>query len=136
MRKYVGCCLLLMAAAFGLELVPAHSQDKAKKDQEITHFAARSPKHKAKLVSFYGGNDKTEAAVALGLAWLATQQQADGSWKFDGNSKDQIAATGFALLPFLGAGYSDVFEELKGDSEEIKRPTEPSPVLQTAIPTQ
>src|SRR5205823_14430991 len=38
------------------------------------------------------------------LAWLFRQQQKDGSWKFDGSSREQVAATGMALLPFLAAG--------------------------------
>ena len=51
-----------------------------------------------------GGNSASEAAVAAGLAWLARKQLKDGSWEFDGGSKDKIAATGMALLPFLAAG--------------------------------
>src|SRR5262249_30868486 len=44
-------------------------------------------------------------AVARGLAWLARQQKADGSWVFEGTKKDEvIAATGLGLLPFLAAG--------------------------------
>ena len=58
---------------------------------------------KDKLLKSGGGNTESEAAVARGLAWLARQQQKDGSWKFDGSSKDQVAATGMALLPFLAA---------------------------------
>ena len=45
-----------------------------------------------------------ELAIHRGLAWLAQQQQRDGSWTFDGNSRDKCAATGMALLPFLAAG--------------------------------
>ncbi|HEX3149829.1 MAG TPA: prenyltransferase/squalene oxidase repeat-containing protein [Gemmataceae bacterium] len=51
-----------------------------------------------------GANAESEAGVARGLAWLSRQQTADGHWEFDGTSKDQAAATGIALLPFLGAG--------------------------------
>ena len=39
-----------------------------------------------------GGNSESQAAVARGLAWLARQQQKDGSWNFDGKSSDQVAA--------------------------------------------
>src|SRR5262249_26530171 len=42
--------------------------------------------------------------VGRGLAWLARKQLKDGSWEFDGSSKDKVAATGMALLPFLAAG--------------------------------
>jgi len=64
----------------------------------------RSGATKDKLLREGGGNALSEAAVASGLAWLARQQEKDGSWKFDGLSKDRVAATGMALLPFLAAG--------------------------------
>ncbi|HZZ71236.1 MAG TPA: prenyltransferase/squalene oxidase repeat-containing protein [Pirellulales bacterium] len=63
---------------------------------------------------------RTESAIELGLKFLAQQQAADGSWslhKFPAASADDVgnmqtdtAATGLALLSFLGAGY-DHFEE-------------------------
>src|SRR5262245_10080013 len=56
------------------------------------------------LLKHGGGNAESEAAVARGLAWLAKQQKDDGHWEFDGSSKDDVAATGMALLPFLAAG--------------------------------
>jgi hypothetical protein len=56
------------------------------------------------LLKKYGGNKVSEAAVAAGLAWLARKQLKDGSWEYDGSSKDKVAATGMALLPFLAAG--------------------------------
>ena len=64
----------------------------------------RSAATRNKLLTTGGGNDKSEAAVAAGLAWLARKQLKDGSWEYDGISKDKIAATGMALLPFLAAG--------------------------------
>lgn len=65
----------------------------------------RSGATKDKLLKSGGGNKDTERAVALGLAWLAKQQNAAGYWEFDGNHKsDRIAATGLCLLPFLAAG--------------------------------
>ena len=51
-----------------------------------------------------GGTKESEAAVGRGLAWLARRQLKDGSWEFDGASRDKVAATGMALLPFLAAG--------------------------------
>jgi hypothetical protein len=56
-----------------------------------------------------GGTKESEAAVALGLRWLARQQESDGRWKLEGNFRDRgkpndIAATAFGLLPFLGNG--------------------------------
>lgn len=63
-----------------------------------------------------GGSEDTEIAVARGLRWLAAHQLEDGSWHFDhrqegvckycanpGSHGSRTAATGLALLPFLGA---------------------------------
>jgi hypothetical protein len=62
-----------------------------------------------RLVRILGGNDDTEAAVALALAWLAKQQNASGYWEFDGTAKsDRVAATGMCLLPFLAAGETHI----------------------------
>ena len=67
----------------------------------------------------HGGSAASEAAVERGLEWLARHQAADGSWRFDlsgcrcdggcsfpGTVTSTTAATGIALLPFLGAGYT------------------------------
>jgi hypothetical protein len=65
-----------------------------------------------------GATDASEAAVARALIWLSEHQYPDGSWSFEHNGgkcqgrctdngklKDaRHAATGMALLPFLGAG--------------------------------
>ncbi len=67
-----------------------------------------------------GGSRESEAAVEAGLAWLAEHQYDDGGWRFDleahprcagycrdsGTYKSSTAATGLALLSFLGAGYT------------------------------
>ncbi|HMO86250.1 MAG TPA: hypothetical protein PKC18_15155, partial [Lacipirellulaceae bacterium] len=67
-----------------------------------------------------GGTRESEEAVERGLAWLAEHQFEDGSWRFDlqshpqcagycrdsGTYKSRTAATGLALLSFLGAGYT------------------------------
>jgi hypothetical protein len=68
-----------------------------------------------------GGSPASEEAVDRGLAWLARHQAADGSWRFDlsgcrcdggcrdaGSVTSTTAATGVALLPFLGAGHTHV----------------------------
>lgn len=71
----------------------------------VATFSGRSGATKSKLLREGGGNEASERAVALGLAWLARQQRPDGSWVFDGSYKaDNIASTGMALLPFLAAG--------------------------------
>jgi hypothetical protein len=88
---------ITFAVALGLVLLvgmPAGAQPKVDDPAAV----------REKLLKEGGGNAQSEAAVAAGLAWLARQQQKDGSWKFDGVSKEQVAATGFALLPFLAAG--------------------------------
>jgi hypothetical protein len=72
-------------------------------------FLGRSGATKEKMLREGGGNEGSELAVARGLAWLAKQQKADGSWRFDGSHKeDTIAATGMALLPFLAAGETHI----------------------------
>jgi hypothetical protein len=67
-----------------------------------------------------GGTHESEAAVEAGLAWLAEHQFEDGAWRFDlekhprcagycrnsGTNTSSTAATGLALLSFLGAGYT------------------------------
>jgi len=74
---------------------------------------------KDKLIKAGGGNSESEAAVARGLAWLARKQLKDGSWEFDGNSKEKVAATGMALLPFLAAG--ETHKHAKKYKETVRR---------------
>ena len=69
-------------------------------------FRGRSGATREKALKYGGGNSATEACVARGLLWLSKQQKADGSWDIDGGHKSKIAGTGFALLPFLAAGYT------------------------------
>jgi hypothetical protein len=81
----------------------------------------RSPEARKESVYTRGGTPASEAAVDLALDWLAHHQHYDGSWSFDhrmcgdcrgqcGNpgslSEVRIGATGLAVLPFLGAGYT------------------------------
>jgi hypothetical protein len=63
---------------------------------------------KKRLLKEFGGSEESEEAVMLGLAWLTQMQQKDGHWVFEiGNHQhDQAAATGMAVLAFLGAGQS------------------------------
>ena len=81
-------------------------------------FSMRTPEGRAEAVSKLGGSDASEAAVARGLEWLASHQFAAGNWSIhDSNCKDHdcgghgnyeadTAATGLALLSFLGAGHT------------------------------
>ncbi len=88
-------------------------------------FAGRSGSTRQQMLKEGGGNAASEAAVANGLIWLARCQAPDGHWSLNhfeqfahddegkrtpynptgqANRDDDIAATGFGLLPFLGAG--------------------------------
>lgn len=54
-----------------------------------------------------GGSEASEAAVERALAWLAANQEPNGSWalaKHGGKAGHDAAGTGFALLTFLGRG--------------------------------
>ena len=79
-------------------------------DLALPGLNGRSGATKDKLLKSGGGNKDSERAVALGLAWLAKQQnKSTGYWEFDGGHKgDRIAATGLCLLPFLAAGETHV----------------------------
>lgn len=83
-------------------------------------FSGRDAEARKKLVASEGGSEESEAAVELGLKWMAKHQHDDGHWSLSlfhtagdcngqctapGNGSD-VAATGFGLLPFLGAGYT------------------------------
>jgi hypothetical protein len=91
-------------------------------------FAGRSGATRVKMLQEGGGNALSEAAVARGLEWLALHQAADGHWslhEFHRHAREKplpasqtftcncegrvtrrndVAATAFALLPFLAGG--------------------------------
>jgi hypothetical protein len=75
-------------------------------------MTGREPGMKEALLQSYGGTAKTEAAVALGLQWLAKQQHRNGLWSLAGpysdgsRTENPEAATAMALLAFQGAGYT------------------------------
>jgi hypothetical protein len=86
-------------------------------------LAARGSAAKAQLVLRDGGSDASEKAVATALRWLANHQLRDGGWSFNhtvapnchGQCKNpgtaaasRNAATGLALLPFLGGGQTHI----------------------------
>ncbi len=94
--------------------------------------SGRTKAGKSALVKQFGGNSSSEAAVASGLKWLANHQLEDGSWSFDhnqcracdgkcsrpGDMKEcRIAATGLALLAYLGGGHTHE----KGDYQKVVR---------------
>lgn len=54
-----------------------------------------------------GGTVESEEAVQLGLQWLASQQNADGSWAPNGGGRARasgVTTTALAVLPFLARG--------------------------------
>lgn len=78
-------------------------------------LAGREAGSKAALLSRYGGDESTEAAVRLALEWLAKQQYPDGSWSLVGPytsyrdgppPENKESATAMALLAFLGSGHT------------------------------
>jgi hypothetical protein len=75
--------------------------------------AGRSGLRKEKLLAHFGGTQRTEKAVELGLRWLSKQQRPNGHWNFKGPYKDgsetienRSGATGMALIAFAGAGHT------------------------------
>jgi hypothetical protein len=81
-------------------------------------FDSRREPAKSALLAMYGGNEKTESAVAAGLDWLVRHQNPDGSWNLGplyrrqckdstctghGQTQSDAAATALALLPLLAA---------------------------------
>ena len=82
-------------------------------------FKRRTPGGRSEGVRYGGGTPQSEEAVERALRWLAVHQRQDGSWNFNhlsdacqhycthpGSEGSTTAATGLALLPFLGAGYT------------------------------
>ncbi|MDG3005222.1 prenyltransferase/squalene oxidase repeat-containing protein [Paludisphaera mucosa] len=80
-------------------------------------FSGRSGLGRAELVRREGGTVHSEKSVEDGLAWIVRHQKSDGSWVLNVNDVcqtcpaqqtviSQTGATGLALLPLLGAGYS------------------------------
>ncbi len=70
-------------------------------------FDGRKGTRRGQLARTSGGSPASESAVALGLKWLAKVQKEDGSWNLwdhGGRTVSPTAATGLAVLPFLGAG--------------------------------
>lgn len=81
-------------------------------------FSMRQSEARRDATRSLGGTVASEEAVERGLRWLAQHQQADGSWSIHqfncddhqcdghGSFHANSAATGLALLAFLGAGYT------------------------------
>jgi hypothetical protein len=86
-------------------------------------FLQRSPMRRLEVSEQHGATEASERAVEMGLDFLARYQFPDGHWSLDafpraalpegadaapGQMRADTAATGLALLAFLGAGYTHV----------------------------
>jgi len=84
-------------------------------------FQQREPERRSEASRQYGATEGSERAVEMGLDFLARHQFPDGHWSLDqfpradqpeyaeaapGQMHADTAATGLALLTFLGAGYT------------------------------
>jgi len=75
-------------------------------------LSGRAKNNKADLLRKFGGTETTEAAVKLGLEWLASNQRNNGLWGLQGpfsqgsNQDNVAAASAMALLAFQGAGHT------------------------------
>lgn len=79
-------------------------------------YSKRSGKNKNRALRSGGGGKNTEGAVDAALRWLAEHQEPNGSWiasKYEGTSHADLATTGLALLPFLGAGHNEMSGKYK-----------------------
>jgi hypothetical protein len=82
------------------------------------------------LVKAGGGNSETEVAVIRGLKFLKRMQKENGSWKLDDDAyegkgkgvSNDVAATAFGMLPFLGRGVT--MEPIPGDDLEFHKVVE------------
>ena len=100
---FAASLLLFSAGSDAAPRDPAPKTD-AKK---ATGFEGRTKEGKARLLKEFKGGAEGEEAVMLGLAWLTQVQKPGGHWAYDaGHTSDHAAATGMAVLAFLGAGQS------------------------------
>jgi hypothetical protein len=88
-------------------------------------FGGRGSGMRKAMLGGFGGTKQTERAVAAALSWLARHQSKEGNWSLQnytqqckdktctgpGAARSDVAATAFALLPFLAAGQT---HETKG----------------------
>ncbi len=99
--------LLLLSASPGVPAqAPPPGEAEPGKD-EVKKGIDRTAAARKRLLKDFGGSEESEEAVMLGLAWLTQMQKQDGNWVYDqGRVGDHAAATGMAVLAFLGAGQS------------------------------
>ncbi len=114
----------LAPTATRLERLPAEALPVAYAEDNVglrAMFSLRQGEVRREYIELFGGSVETEAAVLRGLAWLAQHQYEDGHWSLHqldppeknlpgtpgaGSAVSDTAATGLALLAFLGSGHT------------------------------
>lgn len=114
----------LAPTATRLERLPAEALPVAYAEDNVglhAMFSLRQGDVRREYIELFGGSVETEAAVERGLAWLAQHQYEDGHWSLHqldppeknlpatpgaGSAVSDTAATGLALLAFLGSGHT------------------------------
>lgn len=115
-----GAAVVVDLSKLGFEKAPKSDLMAAVGALSGQELGGRGELARRKLVARGGGNKASEAAVAAGLKWLAKHQMPDGGWSFRMDlhprckgkcrnpglrfSDARTAATGLALMTFLGAG--------------------------------
>jgi len=115
---------------FGEETAPKNDLLKTIGSHTGTGLSGRgTAASRSAAVKAFGGNEHSQAAVALALKWLASAQTLDGGWNFDHRfardprvrmadhtgslTKARNGATAMGVLPFLGAGQTHVEGDYK-----------------------
>ena len=99
----------LLAAVLVASASSSAPADPPAKKEDDKKGIDRTGATRKRLLKDFGGSEQSEEAVMLGLAWLTQMQKPTGNWEFDGNAahkNETAAATGMAVLAFLGAGQS------------------------------
>lgn len=102
-------------------LAPTSGLSVSANDAIKAALTGRSREAKRELLKKFGGSDATEKAVAMALKWLADRQNKQtGAWSLahgpdnPGRRVQSVnAATGLALMCFLGAGQTHLEGEYK-----------------------
>jgi len=126
----------ISVSAIAAQLLQGDQQNAAHPLPTGGGLGGRSPAGRQEWGQRLGATPESEAAVELALRWLADHQRNDGSWSFDltaapcdGRCQNPrhnpnrlpappTAATGLALLAFLGAGYT---HQAGPYAEEVER---------------